>query len=260
MKKYRKKLGFGTHAYPEGKVYDENHKVQRFRDVKELVKLYPNEWELVEDGLPEYWYIKITNENKAALAGWRTVKCLHNNNGWILSKTPSHLESELHKGYYENVFNNIPSNYKKITFNQFKKHVLNMKEEKEIIGYKPKGFVKEEALDAITKGYVDWKGVKAEKGYYCTKDNNFSINEFKDAKVLDIWFEPVYEPELTLPEISIYKGKVSQDDKTVTYGCKTIFIKTLRELLTLNVESIMIDGTEVYAKQIKQIVEYFDNL
>jgi hypothetical protein len=83
-------------------------------------------------------------------------------------------------------------NYTEITFEQFKKYVLNqnnMENNKQIIGYK---LIKEEYREAAYKianvscfvnDMVDFQ------------ENSYIKEKLEEAGVLDIWFEPVYEEE-----------------------------------------------------------------
>ena len=83
-------------------------------------------------------------------------------------------------------------NYTEITFEQFKKYVLknnNMENNKQIIGYK---LIKEEYREAAYKianvscffnGMVDFE------------ENCYIEKNLKEAGVLDLWFEKVYEKE-----------------------------------------------------------------
>ena len=86
-------------------------------------------------------------------------------------------------------------NYTEITFEQFKKYVLknnNMENNKQIIGYK---LIKEEYREAAYKianvscffnGMVDFE------------ENCYIEKNLKEAGVLDLWFEKVYEKEFKI--------------------------------------------------------------
>lgn len=89
------------------------------------------------------------------------------------------------------------------------------------------------------------------------------IDTLTKAKVLDIWFEPVYKENFKLPTISGYNG-VDLGDK-VKYGLQTYKvedIKTLyKSLSILNGESVKLHGYSVNVSidQILEIIKYFEN-
>jgi hypothetical protein len=100
---------------------------------------------------------------------------------------------------------------------------------KESIGYKLKNVYNDykyrKACEAfIPAGKFDWD--------FPIRNQCF-ISLFKQAGVLDLWFEPVYkEPE---PDISVsgYKAQFDLQNKTVKFGCKTISLEQLKAVLTV---------------------------
>ena len=109
----------------------------------------------------------------------------HRNNN--LQSFPSYVKYSDYYCSYNYTTNNYPQ-YPLYTFKEFK----TMSENREIIGYK---LVKEE-LEKVVDYISDqttWVKVKQHRGYYDLRLNNFSIDNFKKASVLDLWFEPVYK-------------------------------------------------------------------
>ena len=115
----------------------------------------------------------------------------------------------------------IKSGYTEITFEQFKKHVLKNEDkmEKKIVGYK---LIKPEYLDAvhkIAKFAQSYTVPELEALIKLNMPNSDTIELLKDAGVLDLWFEPVYEEEFKVgdyitvienPETSFKNGKVGK--------------------------------------------------
>jgi len=86
-----------------------------------------------------------------------------------------------------------------------------------------------------------------------------TIDNLKEAGVLDIWFTPVYKKELKLPEISGYMGLEVGD--SITYGCeefkKEDLIKVF-DILNLSSFNLEIEGetVKVSKKQTKELKNY----
>lgn len=64
---------------------------------------------------------------------------------------------------------------------------------KEIIGYKLKKDCEQYKEAAANLSAIP--SYPERRGYYCVNDNSTSIENFKKAGVLDLWFEPVYKEE-----------------------------------------------------------------
>lgn len=145
--------------------------------------------------LPEKWCVQDSEE--VSIWAHKTLKCKpsseYSRKLCIIQKLfPS----------YESYFFLHPSeikDYKEITFEQFKKHVLKQEDmEREIIGYKLKedcGQYKE-AAKIIADTTTDY-----------TKDkflpNSTTYNNFKKAGVLELWFESVYKKEFKVGDIVV---------------------------------------------------------
>jgi len=244
-------------GFTAGEIYEQNARIDaRFLRVEELVARFPNDWQLIEDDfeLPEKWCVKVTSKTCAEIHKW-------------MSKRPSMYKLNVGDYAYGNNKKEYTSwlwkareDTPEITFEQFKKYVLGMKDKK-IIGYKLKdnAYKYEKAAIKILNSksnntILTWLNSKIIFG----KDSS-AERKFKDAGVLGIWFEPVYEEEYKLPIINGYKGKDLGDGR-VKYGCKTIQVDTLRDLYSITIASINIENNWIVtAKDIKQILDYFDN-
>ena len=139
----------------------------------------------------------------------------------------------------------------------------------------------------INKEIIGYKLVKPEYERTCAKILNYrddkissvsinigssAYNDLKKAGVLDLWFEPVYKEEKTLPKINGYDGLL-KDDYVVYNNCAK-FHKRFFEVLNgftksheqynsnfkeqnRAIKSIKLDsGVEITIEQIKQIYEY----
>ena len=175
------------------------------------------------NALPERWCIKITEENRQLVGDY------YNREGNTCYGCPSHIgryyTSHNHatdKSVMGTKFgssfstNDIPrGRYVEITFEQFKMWVLghssttsDMNTSKpSIVGYE---FVRNEYKKmAFEIGDFNIKNVKDngteywynEYGYLPTIANK-SINNLRNANVLDVWFKPIYkhQPKFILPE------------------------------------------------------------
>lgn len=126
--------------------------------------------------------------------------------------------------------------------------------EKKIIGYKLAKPKYEQAAMALVDSKTDWKGgskiVFVEDGTW--------YNKFKEADVLDLWFEPVYEEEKPI-NIRGYEAKRVGDE--IKFGCKGFSREDLisyKKLFDSEIDgSITIDGqninTEIIDKLLKML-------
>jgi len=142
----------------------------------------------------------------------------------------------------------------------------------EPIGYKFKDeFACQENIVEAAASVVDYnltKGTFTQKRPLLLSDTNykdvpFFIEKFKQAGVLDLWFDPIYDEGFKLPEIGGYKGEFVKNKifgDSVRYGCHTIKVDLLADLLETSFESIKIEGVTVTREKIKQIVEYIETL
>jgi len=196
------------------------------------------------NNLPENWCVKVTKENKSVINKW---------------KIKQDLNASLFDYDYRFVKNNgcgdvtEPRHLQLITFEQFKKYIL--MQEEEIIGYKLKDFVNiEDATNLFECELILRNNCNIQT------DQIGLVNMAKALKILDIWFEPVYAPKLTLPIIGDYHGSLARGNLSVEYGCKNISLEFIRGLLAIGVESLKIEGIPISRKQLEQIVKYFNNL
>lgn len=198
--------------------------------------------------LPEYWYIVVTNENLAMIDKWKkTTKCPRSARNWCY--------------VVQNGAGDMIERGVKISDEQFKKYVLK-EDDMEIIGYK----LKEEFKAYSTLAFRICTGRDNLKGIIGNVLASSDIEKLNKARVLDIWFEPIYKYKYSLPKINGYEGKISGN--TITYGCAALNIPTLKELLCVSAElgnrsikSITLSSdVTITMDEVKQIVEYFDNI
>lgn len=211
---------------------------------------YDAQIEIIEEKfvLPEKWCIKFKNQrqlddinkhfNKTWNIGWRSQNPLQYKNSFALND-----------GTYVSYLDPKPK-YTEITFEQFKKYVLKM-DDKKIIGYK---LVKPEYL-AATEHIIPWSGKDFMLHSNCHK-------AFLKAGVLDLWFEPVYEPveedifigqykiEVTTKQINFRNlpgdliwqytpGKINELYKTMQFfDSEAVFIKVKDENIEVDFETI----------------------
>jgi len=130
--------------------------------------------------LPEKWCIKVTNENQEDITNY-----FHRG---YTAEIDYYLYVDNNQFHYKSIVKD--EYYTEITFEQFKKYVLKQNNmEKKIIGYKLIKPEYESAAHAIM-GNTGFSG----DGKTDIKLQD-TINLFKNAGVLDLWFKPVYEEE-----------------------------------------------------------------
>jgi len=135
--------------------------------------------------LPEKWCIKVTPESKEALIKWRTAgKGLCTDTGYC----------SRNDGYWTS---NFPVDCTEITFDQFKELVLKKNNmDKKLIGYNLKKDCTqfEQASFAIINVHSKEGNTKFtnKNGVNFTEDSLYH-DWLKEANVLDLWFEPVFE-------------------------------------------------------------------
>lgn len=271
MKKYKllTQEGYPTYKLIVGNIYTEDWQYNSScLTISEMAKLFPKDWELIDDEfvLPEKWCIAVTKENIESLGKWReagSIGVMHSNN-----PSPKGFIHSYNKGYWSS---SKMEGYTKITFDQFKKYVLNMKEEKEIIGYKLKSDYKgcRDAALKLCNTIANWENSLMIYDI-SVKQKNY-ISKLTEAGVLDLWFEPVYE-EIT-PQITIngYKGEFFDD--YVKFGCAQIDKRFIIRIYNTNrdysegggtysnrmMESITIGKGTFSKEQIGEIAKYFLN-
>lgn len=223
--------------------------------------------------LPEKWCVKVFSNEEfhevmnylGDLKGGYFNKLHHKN------FNPFPYRNNYYIGFQKDgsiFYNNIIKEHhgEEITFKQFEKYVLkkDMKDRK-IIGYK---LIKPELKSACRaiisdKDWFDRYWQKNSQDYSCNfgaDDGNFSnhqvYQELKDAGVLDLWFEPLFEKEALNITINGYKGEFCKEH--VNFGCQSFsveFIKKLYDLMELKPKN----GIDSLKEEIKQIVEYYKN-
>jgi hypothetical protein len=213
--------------------------------------------------LPERWYtIPRNKEETQLLLEFTNRTCDYNDkfNYYISTHIPTFKGLTFVDGYLK--IDGSLNDFKEITFEQFKKYVLKQDNMKEIIGYK----VKDKKYLPFANKLHDYSANQPFNFIYKIHTSEFSIKNFKAAGVLDIWFEPVYEEDKTLPKINGYDGVLEKS--YVVYGCAKFNIKYIEELHGLinrnkvllgnkDIASIKLDsGVEITIEQIKEIYEY----
>ena len=137
--------------------------------------------------LPEKWCIKITSENLSFCKSLKNKELgFREGYNYIIGGYYSSIASS--EGNFGFII--IPNGYKEITFEQFKKYVLNqnnMENNKQIIGYK---LIKEEYREAAYKiANVSCFGIDMVD----FQENSYIKEKLEEAGVLDLWFREVYE-------------------------------------------------------------------
>jgi hypothetical protein len=158
------------------------------------------------------------------LVAWYHKRCYS-----LFNKTYCHLSTKEDAGWYKENWNS-----KIITINQIKE--LNNMENKKIIGYKLiKPEYKEAALAIVKRlsddSWENWDSTLKKYGvnFYCPSNHEKWL---KEAKVLDIWFTPVFEPEKPKEVIvELSNGKsVTVKKEYVLAEAKKIDIKYIKSL------------------------------
>lgn len=254
-------------SFTPGKIYDADY-ISDYKftpcTVQKHAEFSPKEWELVEEFLlPTNWCVKSTPENFDIIKKW-LIETDPDKSEWrFYSK-----EDNRYITYKYTHCQYIPEEYTEITFEQFEKYVLNVEtnttmEKQKLIGYKLKEdceIYRTAALN-ISETRGNWENSLAK--YDIRADQLGYINKLTKAKVLDIWFEPVYKQNFKLPTIGGYKAVDLGDE--VKYGCQTYKVEDIKALYKslsiLNIESVKLDvyNINVSIDQILEIVKYFEN-
>lgn len=187
-----------------------------------------------EFALPEKWYIQYNNENRNLLEKWRLSKCSDDYKRSVTSYfylvSKHHNDNSYYFASYGDILSHYAySDYKQITFEQFKKYVLKDMDKK-IIGYK------------LIKEYPGYKGKLGtiEKCYSGGFQDQFP----------EFW-EPVYEQDKLT---KVGKHKVEYHTIGVKIGCTTYPIEDLQnanKVLELsNIQDIRCDDGTIITKDI----------
>lgn len=196
-----------------------------------------------EEGLPKEWCLAVTAENLQEVENWRTCGAIGHPRGYVLSRGCSKALDKEADGWHTS---EKPKGVPEITFEQFKKYVLNKKEGMNtIIGYNLKKFIDGEAVarELGTHARPTSSGVwmPAYGGVY---DKAVRLG------ILDTCFEPVFE---TIPDITIkgYKAEFTEDG--VRFGCQAYTKEFVIQLAdTLEKNSFNMD----YSKEIRTLAAY----
>jgi len=149
--------------------------------------------------LPEKWHIIPNNPSELKIIGkwFDESEFAHPDDKTFYQNLSENLVGMVFGGKSSgNVINNLVG--EEITFEEFKKYVLKEETmEKKIIGYK---LIKPEYKEAVYKITKLTNFSVLEKYLlpeYKTNLESYSkcVDDIKDAGVLDLWFEPVYEQE-----------------------------------------------------------------
>lgn len=268
MKKYKLLTNKGYPRRFKGGFYTENYKDHPSGlTTAELVEKYPEDWELVEDDfvLPEKWCIKATPETFDIIQEYFKKQ---------LNRNPIDKEKRAFYHFLAPSFvctsSIINSNYTEITFEQFKTYVLNMKEEKEIIGYKAPfdmygGNIKQgDILKLKPNCTIAWY-------VNSSKNETFNIPE----EIVTKW-ESVYKEEIPQITINGYKGEFFDWGVSFNNGCAKISKEAFIEFYRIskmfdkedclihdnsnrNLTSVTIGKGTFSKEQIKEIAEYYLN-
>jgi len=258
-KKYRCLSG-GYITWAKGEIYPCSMKSGigvAGRTVECFAKKFPHHWELVEDvfELPEKWFVKYSNREEFVIL----MKWCNANWSW--------LEPKGNRGCNSNrrwvSLSTKVDNFEEISFDQFREYVLKEGDtNKEFLGYK----VREEFVD-YARALVDSLTTKEMwlEGKTTFAATNSDWGEtFKQAGVLDLWFDKVYKEELNLPVINGYKGELNKDTRIITYGCAEFRLEALIEIHknldignNRSIQEITLDsGVALKASEICEIIEY----
>lgn len=142
----------------------------------------------------------------------------------------------------------------KITLEQYKK--FTMKNDKKIKGYKLKFPEYEKAAVKIGDGeFIKNSNIDF------TADSRMS-RTFSEIGLLDVWFEPVYEPEPKLPSIKgkdgrYYDGSIDKD--CIVYGCARILIQWFSESFSRSLTYMPLNsGVIISEDEVKSIRKYLE--
>lgn len=115
---------------------------------------------------------------------------------------------------------------------------LQIEQTRKILGYK---LTKEEYREAASKiaGII----IREDSIDYEFQSMSPMHRKIEKSGVLDLWFEPVYEPEFLLPKIGGQSGKVVGD--YLVYGCQKVHLSLFDinncDFRSINIYSIIVD-------------------
>lgn len=209
--------------------------------------------------LPEKWFIVPTEDTVKDICRW-----FDENHSDDCNFYSNELRIEI---AYTNAFNKsnvyysakylINQDVPQITFEQFKQ-ITKMKEEKKIlIGYR---LVKKEYEKAAARIVHNnrYDSFESHIPYTIGEDSN-AVRILKEAEVLDLWFEPIYEEDKPeLPKINGYEGVFSGD--CIIYGCAQLYKEWFTSTENRHIRSITLSSGVVINKeqmeQIRKVIDY----
>jgi hypothetical protein len=207
---------------------------------------------------PKNWAVKVTEENQSTLKEWAESRpdfdkayvdrCNHLKEGY-------YVLSDRYDGSYQlwtEILDGFCHMFSEITFDQFKKHVLKQNQEpvmeKKLIGYILKNKEMYEAASIIA-----FKNVGGT--YYWAEgrpDNRDTvITPLREAGVLDLWFEPVYEeirvkPTVEFDNVDAHSKGLSEDGQwylTVTFKMNNVDPKPkVKEMVQRWAKEVMVES------------------
>lgn len=203
---------------------------------KQLINKWNSEIQFV---LPVKWGVKVNSFNLNELEKWVQSKEDLDDTFKDLPKSCWVLSDKYNDNSYQKWGQKIPYNYTEITFDQFKKYVLkeDMKQEKELVGYKLIKPEMEKAVKAICTDFVFWE--KGDINLNIKQD--ISIKNLEKAGVLYLWFEPVYKDPVKKGDWVVVTEQYRNNSPKLGEVCKLVNIDT-----TVNVPYLVEDTNNVY--------------
>jgi hypothetical protein len=202
--------------------------------------------------LQEIWFIQLTEDNYDIVKNWHKSVDI-----------PRERSYDIGSFYGINYgagdawgYNYLPENTQVITTEQFIKYILKqkvMKENgKEIIGWKLKDSCEQYEKAAVdicrAQGSIKTNLNKYAEGYNFTKDSDVS-DWLRDAGVLDLWFEPVYEEEFKVGGwVFVINGGSGAFCANGVVGQ----LCTKQEALLLNYQGAISSSTAIYYVKINE--------
>lgn len=203
--------------------------------------------------LPEKWIIEVTPETKSVINEWKLQQ------EWTISLFDVDYAYVAQNGC--GTSETFASGQTKITFEQFKTHILKEKTmEKGIIEYKLKFAKYIKAANTITGTNTDY----TKNGFI---PDSVAYKKLKEAGVLDLWFEPVYAPEYKVGDwvfvkynngngvdisglvSQLYKNDPNNGATGKLYGESDICVKQRKGLLRIKFSDIVRFATEEEVKK-----------
>lgn len=141
--------------------------------------------------LPKKWFVHSkTKEEDKIIVDWFNEKFSKNVNydfhigGFCCTSDGQYSYCKSYK---------IEEEYTEITFDEFKENFV--KEQKKIIGYKLIKREYEKAVELIANNYIVHNNLTLLEYLKVGGYSNVCVKSLEESGVLDLWFEPVYEPE-----------------------------------------------------------------